>query len=82
MSRTKVVITIDESLMQRIDRLVAERRFSSRSSAFQLAVQAQFERLDRKRLASESAKLERKRERTVAEEGAAQDLEGWPGYGS
>ena len=80
MRKTKVAITIDEALVERIDRLVAQRQFSSRSSAFQLAVQAQLERLDRNRLARECAKLDRKQERRVAEEGASRDLEGWPEY--
>lgn len=80
MSKTKVAITIDETLVERIDRLVAERRFSSRSSAFQLAVEAQLERLDRNRLARECAKLDLGQERRLAEEGASRDLEGWPEY--
>ncbi|MEO8348211.1 MAG: ribbon-helix-helix domain-containing protein [Acidobacteriota bacterium] len=80
MSKTKVAITIDEKLLERIDRLVAQRRFPSRSSAFQLAVQGQLERLDRTRLARESAKLDRTREQLLADEGASEDLEGWPEY--
>ena len=80
MNKTKVAITIDEDLVKRIDRLVGERRFSSRSSAFQLAVQAQLERLDRNRLARECAKLDRDQERLLAEEGASRELEGWPEY--
>ena len=80
MSKTKVAITIDRTLVERVDRLVAQRRFSSRSNAFQLAVQAQLERLDRNRLARECAKLDRRREQILAEEGASRDLEGWPEY--
>jgi metal-responsive CopG/Arc/MetJ family transcriptional regulator len=80
MRKTKVAITVDETLVERIDRLVAQKRFSSRSSAFQQAVRAQLERLDRSRLARECAKLDRRRERLLAEESASQDLEGWPGY--
>lgn len=80
MSKTKVAITIDENLVRRIDRLVAERRFSSRSSAFQVAVQAHLERIDRNRLARECAKLDRKQERILAEEGVSRELEGWPEY--
>lgn len=80
MRKTKVAITIDENLVERIDRLVTQRRFSSRSSAFQRAVEAQLERLDRNRLARECGKLDQKQERIVAEEGASRDLEGWPEY--
>lgn len=80
MKKTKVAVTIDETLVERIDRLVAQKRFTSRSSAFQLAIQAQLERLDHIRLARECAKLDPRRERLLADEGASRDLEGWPGY--
>lgn len=80
MSTTKIAITLDEELLERIDRLVAERRFPSRSRAIQLAVKAQIDRLDRRRLARESAKLDPAYEQRVAEEGASYDLESWPEY--
>jgi metal-responsive CopG/Arc/MetJ family transcriptional regulator len=80
MSTIKVAITLDEDLLERIDRLVAERRFPSRSRAIQLAVKAQIDRLDRGRLARESAKLDPSFEQQVAEEGASYDLESWPEY--
>jgi metal-responsive CopG/Arc/MetJ family transcriptional regulator len=80
MSQTKIAITIDERILKRVDRLVAQKRFPSRSRAFQLAVEAQLERLDRNRLARESAKLDRRREQRMADEGASSDLEGWPEY--
>ena len=80
MPTSKIAITLDRDLLQRIDRLVAERRFSSRSRAIQLAVQAQIERLDRRRLATESLKLDPLYEQKVAEESAAYDLESWPEY--
>ena len=80
MSTTKVAITLDEELVERIDRLIAERRFPSRSRAIQLAVKAQMDRLDRRRLSRECAKLDPKIEQQVAEEGASYDLESWPEY--
>ena len=80
MSVTKIAITLDENLLQRIDRLVAERKFPSRSRAIQLAVKAQIDRLDRGRLARECAKLDPAYEQEVAEEGASYDLESWPEY--
>ncbi len=55
MGTAKVAITIDADLLQRIDRLVAERRFPSCSRAIQLAVKAQIDRLDHTRLARECA---------------------------
>jgi metal-responsive CopG/Arc/MetJ family transcriptional regulator len=80
MSTIKVAITLDEDLLRRIDRLVADRRFPSRSRAIQLAVKAQIDRLDRGRLARESARLDPALEQQVAEEGASYDLESWPEY--
>ncbi len=80
MSATKIAITLDEELVRRIARMVRERKFPSRSRAIQLAVQAQIDRLDRRRLARECAKLDPAYEQQVAEEGAAYDLESWPEY--
>lgn len=80
MGTSKVAITLDEELLERIDRLVAERKFPSRSRAIQLAVQAQIDRLDQRRLARECAKLNPKYEQQLAEHGASYDLESWPEY--
>lgn len=80
MGTTKIAITLDEDLLERIDRLVAERRFPSRSRAIQLAVKAQIDRLDRRRLAAECAKLDPLSEQQLAEEGVSYDLESWPEY--
>ena len=80
MTTTKVAITLDEELLERIDRLVADRKFPSRSRAIQLAVKAQIDRLDRRRLARECAKLDSRYEQQLAEEGASYDLESWPEY--
>ena len=80
MSATKIAITLDEGLLQRIDRLVAERKFPSRSRAIQLAVKSQIDRLDRRRLARECAKLDPAFEQELAHEGASYDLETWPEY--
>ena len=80
MATTKVAITLDEDLLDRIDRLVAERRFPSRSRAIQLAVQAQIDRMDRRRLVRECRKLDPAYEQGLAEESASYDLASWPEY--
>lgn len=80
MGTSKVAITLDEGLLERIDRLVAERKFPSRSRAIQLAVKAQIDRLDRRRLARECAKLDPEYEQRLAESGASYDLDSWPEY--
>lgn len=80
MSAAKVAITIEEELLERIDRLVEQRRFPNRSRAIQEAVRDKLERLDRGRLARECAKLDPAFERKMADEGLAGDLEEWPEF--
>ena len=80
MSTIKVAITLEEELVKRLDRLVAQRRFPSRSRAIQVAVQEKIERLDRGRLARECAKLDPVFEQKLTEEGAVEDFATWPEY--
>src|SRR5579885_3081136 len=58
MSTTKVAISIDQRLLRRVDTLVRQKAFASRSRAIQQAVEEKLARLDRSRLARECAKLE------------------------
>jgi metal-responsive CopG/Arc/MetJ family transcriptional regulator len=62
MSTAKIAITIEEGLLQRVDRLVKSKVFPNRSKAFQQAVEDKIARLDRSRLARECAKLDAKYE--------------------
>ncbi|MFC2172485.1 CopG family ribbon-helix-helix protein [Acidobacteriota bacterium] len=80
MSATKVAITLDAELLKRLDRLVAERKFPNRSRAIQEAVKEKIQRLDRKRLARECAKLDKAFEQQLADEGLMEDSEEWPAY--
>lgn len=80
MATAKVAITIDEDLLDRLDRLVAAREFPNRSRAIQIAVTEKLERLDRSRLARESAKLEPAIEQMLAGEGLDGELADWPAY--
>jgi metal-responsive CopG/Arc/MetJ family transcriptional regulator len=73
----KVAIGLDKELLERIDRLVAEKKFPSRSRVIQFAIEAQIDRVDRRRLASECAKLNPAYEQQLAEHGASHDLESW-----
>jgi metal-responsive CopG/Arc/MetJ family transcriptional regulator len=79
MATEKVAITIDRELLRRLDQLVAESRFPSRSRAIQEAVEEKLLRLDRSRLAREAGKLNPRQERRLAEEGMAGEAE-WPEY--
>jgi metal-responsive CopG/Arc/MetJ family transcriptional regulator len=76
----KIAVTIDKELLARLDRLVEEDRFPSRSRAVQEAIRDKLERLDRSRLARECAKLDPQFEQSVAEEGFAADIQEWPEY--
>jgi metal-responsive CopG/Arc/MetJ family transcriptional regulator len=80
MPAAKVAITIEEQLLKRIDRLVAQRKFPNRSRAIQEAVRDKLDRLERGRLARECAKLNPTTERKMAEEVLAGDLEEWPEF--
>lgn len=80
MSKAKIAITIDVPILARIDRLVAEQVFSSRSQAIEAAVEEKIERIEHGRLARECAKLDPALEKTLAEEGLSQELDEWPEY--
>ncbi len=80
MGAAKVAITIEEELLMRIDRLVDEKRFANRSRAIQEAVRDKLERIDRGRLARECAKLGKRSERKMADEGLGEDLKEWPEF--
>jgi len=80
MQTAKIAITIDQGTLLRLDRLVAQKVFPSRSNAIQMAIQEKIERLDRTRLARECAKLDPREEQTLAEEGMTQELAQWPAY--
>ena len=73
MGATKVAITIDDEVLKRLDRLVAEQHFPNRSRAIQEAVREKLQRLDRGRLARECAKLDPAAEQRLADEGLADD---------
>jgi len=78
--KTKVAITLDEKTLARLDRLVRERMFPSRSKAIQEAVEEKLDRLERSRLARECAKLDPEFEKAMAEEGISEELGEWPEY--
>ncbi len=80
MAVAKIAITLERNVLDRLDKLVAAGRFPSRSRAIQLAVEAQIERVERRRLAQECLRLDPAIEQALAEEGASYDLEGWPEY--
>lgn len=80
MSTAKIAITIEEGLVKQLDRLVSAEVYPSRSRAIQDAVAEQLRRMDRGRLARECAKLDRKFEQALAEEGMGSEGGQWPEY--
>jgi len=80
MSRAKVAVSLEEATLGRLDQLVREAVFPSRSQAIQIAVEEKLERIERSRLARECSKLDRGFEKALAEEGMSEDLSAWPAY--
>jgi metal-responsive CopG/Arc/MetJ family transcriptional regulator len=80
MAMAKVAITIEENLLDEVDKLVQKQVFSNRSKAIQEALQDKLAKLRKTRLAAECAKLDPKLEKALAEEGMDTELETWPAY--
>ena len=80
MAASKIAISIDDETLKRLDILVKSKCFPNRSHAIQQAVTEKLNRIDKSRLAQECAKLDPKFEQSLAEEGIASELEGWPEY--
>ena len=73
-------LTLDSDLLERLDELVERRRFRNRSQAIESALADKLQRLARTRLARESAKLNPREEKRLADEGLADDFASWPEY--
>jgi metal-responsive CopG/Arc/MetJ family transcriptional regulator len=80
MSTAKVAITIEQDLLNKLDRLVKTHVFPNRSKAIQEAVSDKLDRLEHNRLAQECAKLDRNFEQAMADEGLSLESESWPEY--
>ena len=79
MARAKIAITIDETALDEIDRLIAQGTYRNRSQAIQVAIEDRLARIYRSRLAAECAKLIKSEEQALAEEGYSGDTK-WPEY--
>lgn len=80
MSKSKIAITLEETTLERLDELVEQAMFPSRSQAIEQAVEEKLSRLQRTRLARECSKLDPVFERAIAEEGLTGDMTQWPEY--
>ncbi len=80
MQTAKVAISINKKTLKRLDHLVKEQVYPSRSRAIQEAIEDKLNRIERTRLAQECAKLDPAAERAMAEEGLSEELARWPEY--
>ena len=81
MAREKVAITLDESTLDRLDKLVRKRMFRNRSQAIEEAVAEKLSRIEKSRLARECANLDPAFEKALAEEELSEELKEWAKYG-
>jgi metal-responsive CopG/Arc/MetJ family transcriptional regulator len=79
MAKTKVALTLDSALLERVDHLVASARFRNRSQAIETAIAEKLARLARTRLAEECGKLDPAEERRLADEALGAET-AWPEY--
>ncbi len=80
MAAAKIAITIDREILKNVDRLVEKKIYPNRSRAIGDALREKIARLGRNRLANECAKLDRKAEQALADEGLSSELKNWPKY--
>ena len=78
MPKAKVALTLDATLLDRVDTLVSEQQYRNRSQAVEAALAEKLARLARTRLATECGKLDPALEQRIADEGL--DGETWPKY--
>ena len=80
MATAKIAISIEAGLLGKIDRLIREKVFPSRSKVIQASVKEKLEKIEKRRLYTECAKLDPAFEQSLAEEGLGKDIETWPEY--
>jgi len=80
MSKSKIAISLNSEILDRLDRLVKRRLFPNRSLAIENAIEEKLRRMERSRLARECAKLDPDFEKAMADEGLTEDLASWPEY--
>lgn len=80
MAKSKVAITIEQSVLSKLDSFVENGLYANRSSAIEQAVEEKILRLERVRLARECAKLNPKEEQNFTELGLQEDFKEWPEY--
>ena len=69
MSAAKIAISMDQDLLQKLDELVDQEKYQTRSQAIQSIIQKKITKLEHIRLAQECEKLDRTLEQHMADEG-------------
>ena len=80
MASAKIAVSLNKETVDRLDRLVGEGVYPSRSRAIQEALEERLDRISRDRLSRECAKLDPAYESAFAEEGLTSELDQWPVY--
>jgi Arc/MetJ-type ribon-helix-helix transcriptional regulator len=80
MPKIKIAVTVDETALARLDRLVAAGRFANRSQAIESAILDKVASAKQSRLAAECEKLDPAEEQADAELGFEEDSATWPEY--
>ncbi len=80
MNKSKIAISLNKDILERLDRLVKKQMFPNRSWAIEKAIEEKLKRLEKNRLARECSKLDPEFEKAMAEEGLSEDLSEWPEY--
>lgn len=80
MATAKVAITLDESVLHKLDALVRKHLFPNRSQAIQAAIVEKILKIERSRLSLECAKLNSAEEQAFSEEGYSEEVDSWPKY--
>jgi metal-responsive CopG/Arc/MetJ family transcriptional regulator len=80
MAGIRIVVTVDEKTVARLDRFIAEKMLPSRSRAIRDAVLEKLKRVRQSRLRRQCAKLDPEFEKALADEGMASDSNDWPEY--
>ncbi len=80
MNKAEVAITLDQSILDKLDELISRRLYPNRSRAIADAIKEKLQRLEQSRLAQECAKLNPNEEKALAEEGISEELPKLPAY--
>ncbi|MFK5971247.1 MAG: ribbon-helix-helix domain-containing protein [Candidatus Marithrix sp.] len=80
MNKAKVAITLDQSILNKLDELITQKIYPNRSRAIADAIKEKLQRLEQNRLTEECSKLNPNEEKALAEEGISEEFVKWPTY--